>query len=496
MVNPSGDLSQLEWPGQPLSPENYSIDFETLGTGSCATVYYARRKDNACFKKTGEAPKEIVLKVVSNEAKIAMLHKEVSILARLQNHPNIVGFYGVYHMHRGMKEYQETEDENSYGSELPCWAVQMEFCAEDLYDSVRKTRFTESAANAVMVDILKGLAYIHDCGYVHRDVKPENVLLTVHNSAKLADFGISCHKDDKEAMKVSCGSPGYAAPELLLRQEYGVKVDSFSAGALLYFIISGRVAFSGSSIESVMLKTIQNPVNFRKSPRLESLSKGCKAFISALLEKDPQNRPDAHAALDMMAWTATEDHGKASPRKANKAYDDVRLSQQSTSCGDSSYQDTSFRDDSFRDIGSARSTNCTSRYDSTHNRYDSQGSQGCGDAERSEFEDIAMMCEYQPRKPEEEHSTKRSPWRYRFSATQAGAKSVKGVQAIAAKNSQRSTQNESCASPVKPPGNFTRQTSNESSKSSNEDTERAFKKPMVPAVPVSGFRRTNMLASC
>jgi serine/threonine protein kinase len=127
-------------------------------------------------------------------------------------------------------------------------------------------------------------------------------LFTHDGIAKVTDFGISARLSDSKAMEARCGSPGYVAPEVWRGEQYGIKIDSFGAGALLYFAVSGKAAFSGDSLASIMTKTIQKPVNFRKSFRLECLSEDCKTFINSLLEKDPDERPTAWEALETM-WT-------------------------------------------------------------------------------------------------------------------------------------------------------------------------------------------------
>ena len=86
-------------------------------------------------------------------------------------------------------------------------------------------------------------------GIVHRDVKAENIVLSEHGAAVLSDFGIAARLTDQEAMGQRCGSPGYAAPELLTPKErYCEKVDVFAVGVVLYFLLSCMLPFSGADI--------------------------------------------------------------------------------------------------------------------------------------------------------------------------------------------------------------------------------------------------------
>lgn len=283
-----------------LQLDDYDIDKNALGVGSAAAVYYGRRRrDN---NGPDNQPREVVLKILTPNASaeaendLSLLRKEVSILSCIAGHPNIVGFYGVCLMDQ-MKPCRRTS--------LPSWAMQLEYCSGgDLYSAVARQRYPEADARSVMMEVLQGLVHMHVSGIVHRDVKPENVLLSrkCNGIAKLTDFGISARLCDSVAMKKRCGSPGYVAPEVCQRREYGIKVDSFSSGALLYFLISGKQAFSAKTVEMVMCHTVERPVNFRRSVCLERLSGGCKAFIKCLLEKNPDERPTANEALSMMTW--------------------------------------------------------------------------------------------------------------------------------------------------------------------------------------------------
>jgi len=101
-------------------------------------------------------------------------------------------------------------------------------------------------------------------------------------------------------MQKRCGTPGYVAPEVILSRKYGVKCDIFSSGVLLYFVISGRMLFRADKGETVMNNTIHRQLNFSRHARLESLSSGCKTFMSSLLTKQPERRPTAQEALSLI----------------------------------------------------------------------------------------------------------------------------------------------------------------------------------------------------
>ena len=116
----------------------------------------------------------------------------------------------------------------------------------DLIKRMRSLKtYEEETASKVMKNFLQGLAFCHKNGVIHRDLKPENILLSSKNNdwdLKIADFGLSCLNSDK-SIKVKCGTPGFIAPEVLDDQLYDTQADVFSAGVILYMLLSGRHPF-------------------------------------------------------------------------------------------------------------------------------------------------------------------------------------------------------------------------------------------------------------
>lgn len=117
-------------------------------------------------------------------------------------------------------------------------AIFMEWCAGDLFQLIslvgaRKQRgmAPEVVTNSVAKPLLRALVKLHDCGIIHRDVKPENVFVTGRGVVKLGDFGLATRS---EADHARCGTLQYAAPELLLGKAYDHKVDAWSCAVTVY----------------------------------------------------------------------------------------------------------------------------------------------------------------------------------------------------------------------------------------------------------------------
>ena len=104
----------------------------------------------------------------------------------------------------------------------------MEYASSgELFDYiVAQTRIKEIEACKIFQQVIAGIEYIHKLNVVHRDLKPENLLLDHNHDIKIVDFGLSNTYNQNELLKTACGSPCYAAPEMIAGKEYtGCKVD-------------------------------------------------------------------------------------------------------------------------------------------------------------------------------------------------------------------------------------------------------------------------------
>ena len=144
----------------------------------------------------------------------------------------------------------------------------------------------EIEARRIFQQIIFGVEYLHTHQVSHRDLKPENILLDGDGNVKLADFGLSNIMKDGIFLYSSCGSPNYAAPELISGKYYnGASIDIWSCGVILYTLLTGSLPFN----EKATAKLYQK-IKECKYRIPENVSEAAKDLIFRMLQKDPLNR--------------------------------------------------------------------------------------------------------------------------------------------------------------------------------------------------------------
>ncbi|XP_069461116.1 hormonally up-regulated neu tumor-associated kinase homolog A-like isoform X2 [Ambystoma mexicanum] len=198
-------------------------------------------------------------------------------------HPNIVQLY------------ETLETENSY-------YMVMELClGGDLMDRIcDKKKLDEREVRRHTRQIMSAVEHMHRHGIVHRDLKIENFLLDENNNIKIVDFGLSNTLKfeglSQELLNTQCGSPAYAAPELLAHKKYGPKVDVWSMGVSMFAMLTGTLPFT---VEPFNIKQLhQKMVNGEISPIPPDISSGAVQFMRVLLEPDPTKRPTVKEAME------------------------------------------------------------------------------------------------------------------------------------------------------------------------------------------------------
>ena len=219
---------------------------------------------------TGE---KVAVKILEKErigdaADVERVAREIHIL-KLIRHPNIIQLFEIIETPKQLY-------------------LIMEFASGgEVFDYiVTHSRIKEKEACRFFQQIISGVEYISRLGVVHRDLKPENLLLNYDKSIKIVDFGLSNTYKPGETLKTACGSPCYAAPEMIAGKRYeGVQVDIWSCGVILFAMVCGYLPFEDPNTSELYKKILSGDY---QCPNF--LSDDCTDLISRILTTDPANR--------------------------------------------------------------------------------------------------------------------------------------------------------------------------------------------------------------
>ncbi|TXG51995.1 hypothetical protein EZV62_021164 [Acer yangbiense] len=255
----------------------YDLDKE-LGRGQFGITYLCTEK------ATGSkfACKSISRRKLVHEKDIEDVRREVMILQHLTGQPNIVEFKGAYE-----------DKQNIY--------VVMELCSGgELFDRIlARGSYTEREAASICRQIVNVVHACHFMGVMHRDLKPENFLLASRDEdapIKATDFGLSVFIEPGKVYKEIVGSAYYVAPEVL-RRNYGKEIDVWSAGVILYILLSGVPPFWAETEKGIFEAILDGNLDLQSSP-WPSISASAKDLIRKMLTRDPKRRITAAGALE------------------------------------------------------------------------------------------------------------------------------------------------------------------------------------------------------
>ncbi|ERM96268.1 hypothetical protein AMTRI_Chr09g15000 [Amborella trichopoda] len=255
----------------------YALDRE-LGRGQFGVTYLCTERTTGLQY----ACKSVSKRKLMSKSDVEDIKREVLILQHLTGQPNIVEFKGAY------------EDKQSVH-------MVMELCSGgELFDRIiAKGSYSERAAASVCRAIVNVVYVCHFMGVMHRDLKPENFLLTSkdENAAlKATDFGLSVFIEEGKVHREIVGSAYYVAPEVL-RRNYGKEIDVWSAGVILYILLSGVPPFWAETEKGIFDAILQGDIDFASDP-WPSISNSAKDLIRKMLTQDPKNRITASQVLE------------------------------------------------------------------------------------------------------------------------------------------------------------------------------------------------------
>ncbi|XP_027934543.1 calcium-dependent protein kinase 11-like [Vigna unguiculata] len=256
--------------------EHYSVVDEVLGEGRLGTTYVCTHKETGKTYACKTIPKEKLSKEDYDD-----VWREIQILHHLSDYPNVARMQGSY------------EDKFSVH-------IVMELCAGgELFDRIiKKGHYTEREAAKLMKTIVGVVEGCHAHGVIHRDLKPENLLFdTVSRNVtlKVVGFGLSVFFKPGQTFSDIVGTCHYMPPEVLCKH-YGPEVDVWSAGVILYILLSGVPPFWAETELGIFRRIINDELQFVSEP-WPSISESAKELIKQMLVKDPMKRISAHEVL-------------------------------------------------------------------------------------------------------------------------------------------------------------------------------------------------------
>lgn len=239
---------------------------DVLGKGGMGTVYRAEQVS---------LHRQVALKVLKQEqtsdpAFIAQFIAEARAAAKLQ-HPNVVSVFDVEH----------DGDTYFYAMEL-----MHEGSCEDWLK--QNGVMPVDRALQVVADAAAGLAYAESLGIVHRDIKPDNLMLDQHGAIKIADLGLASQASDVVGER-AIGTPHFMAPEQVLNKELDHRTDLYALGCTFYRLITGKTPFRGQTVKDILRAQVKDQAEpaSRANP---DVPQDVAAIIQRLMAKNPNDR--------------------------------------------------------------------------------------------------------------------------------------------------------------------------------------------------------------
>ena len=278
---------------------------DLAGTGGMSSVYRAR---DSVLERT------VAIKILHEHFSddpeyVERFRREARALAQL-NHPNIVTV-----IDRGEFEGRQfIVFEHVDGETL-----------KSLVD--REGPLPVDRALALVHQVARGLAFAHEHGVVHRDVKPQNVLLDEDGVAKVTDFGIARSIDPSDELTETgalLGTSEYIAPEQASGQRVDERSDQYSLATVLYELLTGEPPYTGESFMAVALKHVREPVPSVRDRRPD-VSPRLDAIVARAMAKRPEDRFPSTDALMAALEAARIDTGTVSNAASDGATESIEL---------------------------------------------------------------------------------------------------------------------------------------------------------------------------
>lgn len=290
-----------------------------LGVGAFSTVYFGFDREDGHHVAI-----KVVDKTQCSRAELVCAETEARMMAFVR-HPHIVYCRDIFDAPDAMHVVMEYMSGSTLEQRM-------------LAPTNHSKSFSEDVAATVMAHIMSALAYLEREGICHRDVKPDNILLsTVRNnstwatSARLSDFGLAAFVDADSELTDVVGTPHYVAPEVVSRDSnaewmgYGPPVDVWAAGVIMFWMLTGgRLPFDGDDPPAIFKAVRAGHLNL-DTAEWRGVSADAKALLRSLLQVNPRTRLRASAAI-MHPWLqrAQDESAECAATAARLANKEVR----------------------------------------------------------------------------------------------------------------------------------------------------------------------------
>ncbi|KAH3679726.1 hypothetical protein WICMUC_000757 [Wickerhamomyces mucosus] len=267
-------------------PTEFYSNLSKIGQGASGGVYTAIERGSN---------RDVAIKQMNLEQqpKKELIINEILVM-KGSKHQNIVNFI------------------DSYLLKGDLWVVMEYMEGGSLTDVVTYSVMTESQIGSVLRETLQGLEFLHSKGVIHRDIKSDNVLLSLNGSIKLTDFGFCAQINEAQVKRnTMVGTPYWMAPEVVLRKQYGPKVDIWSLGIMIIEMIEGEPPYLNETPLRALYLIVTNGTPSLKDP--ESLTKTLRNFLSWCLKVEPEERGSAKELLQDEFIKQAEDSSCLSP---------------------------------------------------------------------------------------------------------------------------------------------------------------------------------------
>ncbi|CAD8082377.1 unnamed protein product [Paramecium sonneborni] len=252
-----------------------------IGQGTHAKVYKIQRKQDSSIFAVKIFTKENVQQKEKGRDSLLL---EIEIMRKLQ-HENVIQLHEVFEDHERIYliiDYLQ-------GGDL------LKKIQNQLED------YTEHIAQNLMFNLLSSLKYLHQKNIIHRDIKPENLIFRTKSNMidiVIADFGLSDFYNEQDIYLFQrCGTVGYVAPEILKDQAYNHKVDIFSAGVILFILLTGEMPYvKYENSEELIASNYFCKIDYDKL-KIKNVSDQAQSLVKQLLEENITNRYSAEEAL-------------------------------------------------------------------------------------------------------------------------------------------------------------------------------------------------------